>query len=160
MQVCSMAESQVLTKMSYFGTKNKSELNLKITFGLEGFQNRSTVWSMLVVKFYHMAWGAVLAARALFLLPTSASASLGRCWRCCRLPHCIPWRNYVNRLGTWNVRGINDTTKREEVVDIFTKWKFELFALTETKLKRKGEVSWSGVCHICDVFWTNQAQMG
>ena len=35
--------------------------------------------------------------------------------------------------------------KREEVVDIFKKGKFELFALTETKLKGKGEVSWSGV---------------
>ena len=35
--------------------------------------------------------------------------------------------------------------KREEVVDIFKKEKFELLALTETKLKGKGEVSWSGV---------------
>ena len=38
-----------------------------------------------------------------------------------------------------------DTTKREEVVDIFKEGKFELLALTETKLKRKGEVSWCGV---------------
>ena len=51
-------------------------------------------------------------------------------------------QNYVNRLGTWNVRGINDTTKREEVVDIFKKLRFELLALTETKLKGEGESSW------------------
>ena len=44
-----------------------------------------------------------------------------------------------------NVRGINDATKREEVVDIFKEKKFELLALTETKLKGKGEVSWLGV---------------
>ena len=43
------------------------------------------------------------------------------------------------------MRGINDTPKREEVVDIFIKGKFEFFALTEMKLKGKGEVSWSGV---------------
>ena len=43
------------------------------------------------------------------------------------------------------MRRINDTTEREEVVDIFKKGKFELLALTETKLKGKGEVSWSGV---------------
>ena len=30
-------------------------------------------------------------------------------------------------------------------MDIFKKGKFELLALTETKLKGKGEVSWSGV---------------
>ena len=35
--------------------------------------------------------------------------------------------------------------KREEGVDIFNKRKFELLALTETKLKGKGEVTWSGV---------------
>ena len=50
-----------------------------------------------------------------------------------------------NRLGTWNVRGINGTTKREQVVDVFRERKFELLALTETKLKGKGEVSWSGI---------------
>ena len=31
------------------------------------------------------------------------------------------------------------------MVDIFEEGKFELFALTETKLNGKGEVSWSGV---------------
>ena len=35
--------------------------------------------------------------------------------------------------------------KREEVVDTFKKGKFKLLALTETKLKGKGEVSWSRV---------------
>ena len=43
------------------------------------------------------------------------------------------------------MRGINDTTKREQVVDTFQKGKFDLLALTETKMKGKGEVSWSGV---------------
>ena len=42
------------------------------------------------------------------------------------------------------MRGVNDTTRREEVIDI-KKEKFELLALTETKLKGKGEVSWSRV---------------
>ena len=31
------------------------------------------------------------------------------------------------------------------MVDIFKKGKFKLLAFTETELKRKGEVSWSGV---------------
>ena len=91
-----------------------------------------------------MVWGAVLGARTLFLLPTSASACLGRSGRLRRLPLCNTQRNF-NHLGTWTVRGINDTTKREEMVDIFQKGKFEFLALTETKLKGKGEVSWSGV---------------
>ena len=42
------------------------------------------------------------------------------------------------------MRGINDTVKREEVVDIFKKGKFELLVLMEMKLKGKGEVSCSG----------------
>ena len=74
-----------------------------------------------------MVWGDVLGARTLFLLPTSASAS--------RLPPCIIRRNYIQSLGTWDVRGINGTAKREEVVDVFREGKFELLALTETKLK-------------------------
>ena len=41
---------------------------------------------------------------------------------------------------TWNVRGINGTTKREEVVDVFREGKFELLALLETKLKGNREV--------------------
>ena len=40
------------------------------------------------------------------------------------------------------MRGIKDTTKREEVVDTFQNGKFDLLALTETKLKGEGEVSW------------------
>ena len=78
---------------------------------------------------------------------TSASASLGWSRRYRQLPPCTTRRNYVNRLVTWNARGIIDTMKREEV-DILEKkkrGKFELLALTETKLKGKGEVSWSAV---------------
>ena len=37
---------------------------------------------------------------------------------------------------------INDLTKREQVVDIYKKGKFNLLALTETKLKWEREVSW------------------
>ena len=39
------------------------------------------------------------------------------------------------------VRGMNGTVKREEVVDVFRKGKFEFLALTEAKLKANGEVS-------------------
>ena len=38
--------------------------------------------------------------------------------------------------------GINDTMKREEVVDIFKKGKFNLLISTEMKLKGEGKVSW------------------
>ena len=58
--------------------------------------------------------------------------------RCHRLP-CI------TRLGTWNVRGINGAAKREEVADVFREGNFELLALTEMKLKGKGEISLCGV---------------
>ena len=95
---------------------------------------------MLVVRDYHMVWGAVLRARTLFLLPTSTSASLRRIGRYRRLLPCITRQNYVNHLGTWNVRGISRIAKREEVVDVFKEGNFELLALTETKLKGNGEV--------------------
>ena len=52
---------------------------------------------------------------------------------------------YINRLGTWNVRVINGTVKREEVVNVFREGKFEFLVLMETKLKGNGEVSWCGV---------------
>ena len=107
---------------------------------------------MRVIGVDHMVWGAMLGARNLFLLLTSASASLERRERYHRFPPCITRSNYVNHLGTWNVRGINDTTKREEVLDIFKKGKFELPALTETKLKGKGAVSWCGINGIIFVF--------
>ena len=51
-------------------------------------------------------------------------------------------RNDVNRLGTRNVRGINETAKREEVVDVLRKGKSELLDLTETKFKGNGKVLW------------------
>ena len=96
-----------------------------------------------------MVWGAVLGACTVFLLPMSASANLGWSGRYYRLLPCITWQNYVNHLGTWNVRGINDIMKREEVVDIFKKGNFKSLALTEMKLKGKEEVIWSGVSHLC-----------
>ena len=36
---------------------------------------------------------------------------------------------------------VNGTDKKEEVVNVFRKGKYELLALTETKLKRNGEAS-------------------
>ena len=95
-------------------------------------------------KSQHMVWGAVLGARTLFILPTSASASLGRSGRLRRLPLCITQRNYVNHLCTWNAKGINGTAKREEVVDCFRKGKFELLALTdEIEGEWRGTMVWS-----------------
>ena len=89
--------------------------------------------------------GCRVRARTRFLLPRSTSASLGRRGRYFRLSPCITRQNYVNRLGTGNVRGINGTAKREDVVDVFKEGRFELFALKESKLKGKGEVTWCGV---------------
>jgi exonuclease III len=51
----------------------------------------------------------------------------------------------MSRLGTWNVGGINGVEKREEVMNVFRKGKFDLLALTETKMKGKGEDVWCGV---------------
>ena len=49
-------------------------------------------------------------------------------------------------MGTWNARGINETVKREEVVDVvFRKGNFELLALVETQLKGNRNISWWGV---------------
>ena len=41
--------------------------------------------------------------------------------------------------------GINGIMKREEMVDVFGKGKFELLPFTKTKMKGNGEVSWCGV---------------
>ena len=92
---------------------------------------------MRVVRVDHMVWGAMLGVCTLFLLPTSASAILGRSVKYRRLQPCITRRNYINHLGTWNVRGINEIAKREEVVNAFKEEKLQLLALTETKLKGK-----------------------
>ena len=40
--------------------------------------------------------------------------------------------------STWNVGETNKISKREEVVDIFGKGKFELLGLTEIKMKENG----------------------
>ena len=58
---------------------------------------------------------------------------------------CIIRRNFVNHLGTQNVRRINGTAKREEVADVFSEGKFKRLSFTETKLEGNGEVSWWGV---------------
>ena len=92
-----------------------------------------------------MVWGAGLGSHNLFPLRKSTSASLGRSGRGRRLLPCITRRNCGNRLGTWNIRGINGIAKREEVVDVFREKKFVMLALTKTELKGKREVSWCGV---------------
>ena len=40
---------------------------------------------------------------------------------------------------------MNETAKREKVVDVFKEGKFELLPLIETKFKGNGGVSWFGV---------------
>ena len=75
----------------------------------------------------------------------NASTCIGQSGSCRRLPSCITREIYVNPLGTRNVRGINGTGKREEVIFVFRKRKFELLVLTKTKLKGNGEVSWCGI---------------
>ena len=49
----------------------------------------------------------------------------------------------VTLLGIWNVRGINEIAKREEVVDVF-----EWLAFTETMKKESWEVSRCGLSGI------------
>ena len=44
----------------------------------------------------------------------------------------------MNRLGTWNVGGMNKEEKRSQVMDVFKSGRFDLLALTETKLKGSG----------------------
>ena len=51
----------------------------------------------------------------------------------------------MNRIGTWNVRGINGEEKRKEVLDVFRNGRFDLLALTETKMTGSGEAEWCGV---------------
>ena len=51
----------------------------------------------------------------------------------------------MNRLGTWNVGGMNKEDKRSQVMDVFRRGRFDLLALTETKLKGNGEDEWCGV---------------
>ena len=43
---------------------------------------------------------------------------------------------------------VNGIAKREEVVDAFTKRRFELLPLTETKMKGNGEIPWYGMSGI------------
>src|SRR5678815_4398192 len=58
-------------------------------------------------------------------------------------------RKCMNRMDTWNVRGINVEEKRREVMDIFRKGKFDLLAVTETKVEGNGENEWCGVKCVC-----------
>ena len=51
----------------------------------------------------------------------------------------------MNRLGIWNVSEINGIAKRVKVLNVCKEGNFELLAMTETKLKGNGEVSWCGV---------------
>ena len=55
-----------------------------------------------------------------------------------QLPPRVAWRKCVNRLGTWNVRGINRIGMREEVVNVFKKGKFEFTCTDWNKLKGVG----------------------
>ena len=81
----------------------------------------------------------------------NSSVNLGRGGRRRLLPPCVTRRNCVNFLGYMECKGDKWIEKRKEVVDIFRKGKFELFALIETKLKGNAKVSWSGVNGIISV---------
>ena len=48
--------------------------------------------------------------------------------------------NKVVRVGCLNVRGVNDEGKREEIGVLFEERGLDILALSETKLKGKGEV--------------------
>ena len=47
----------------------------------------------------------------------------------------------ILKVGTLNVRGVNKEEKREEVGIVMKEKGFDVLALTETKLKDKGEIS-------------------
>src|SRR5678816_3426857 len=85
-----------------------------------------------------------LAAHQLFSFARNANAWL-REGRDRRKRRSIFRRKCMNRMDTWNVRGINVEEKRREVMDVFGKGKFDLLALTETKMEGKGEIKWCGV---------------
>src|ERR1700755_24155 len=53
----------------------------------------------------------------------------------------------ILKVGTLNVRGVNKEEKREEVGIVMKEKGFDVLALTETKLKGKGEISF-GMCNV------------
>ena len=70
----------------------------------------------------------------------SAANALGN-WRR-REGECL---DGLCRIGVWNVRGLNDECKRLNVVQIMNDRGYDVLALSETKLKGKGEIDWEGV---------------
>ena len=59
-------------------------------------------------------------------------------------PARITRRNYINRLGTWNLREINGTAKMEEVVDAFREGKLvACFNGDEIEMGWRGIMVWS-----------------
>ena len=62
-------------------------------------------------------------------------------------------------VWVWYVNGINGIAKREEVVDVSRKGKFEMVALSETKLKGNREMSWCGVKGIIVGIQANEMNM-
>src|SRR5678816_1312064 len=88
-----------------------------------------------------------LAAHQLFSFARNANAWL-REGRDRRKRRSIFRRKCMNRMDTWNVRGIN-VEKRRKVMDVFRKGKFDLLAVTETKMEGNGENEWCGVKCVC-----------
>ena len=74
-----------------------------------------------------------------------SSINLGEGGRSLQLPPSVTRRDRVHSLGIWNVRGIN---RVEKVEDIFGKGKFELLALSETKLEGNGDGITTGIQEI------------
>ena len=45
----------------------------------------------------------------------------------------------------WNVRGVNEGWKRSSVIQVMRERKYDVLALSETKLKGNGIIKWDGV---------------
>ena len=49
------------------------------------------------------------------------------------------------KIGVWNVRGVNEGWKRSSVIQVMRERKYDVLALSETKLKGNGLIEWDGM---------------
>ena len=49
------------------------------------------------------------------------------------------------KIGVWNVRGVNEGWKRSSVIQVMRERKYDVLALSETKLKGNGMIEWDGM---------------
>ena len=52
------------------------------------------------------------------------------------------------KIGVWNVRGVNEGWKRSSVIQVMRETKYDVLALSETKLKGNGMIEWDGVKNV------------